>query len=77
MDRQRPAIDRDIPTIDEPTRTAMAFSHLADNGRALALYGRTEARPRRTIERAEAQLNALQTKRINKKLRIEPNRAAA
>ena len=77
MDRQRPTIDHDIRTIDEPTRTAMAFSHLADNGSALALYGRTEARLRRTIERAEAQLNALQTKRINKKLRIEPKPAAA
>jgi hypothetical protein len=77
MDRQRPTVDRNSAAIDEPTRTAMAFNHLADSGSALALYGRTEARLRRTIERAEAQLNLLQAKRKNKKLRIEPEPFAA
>lgn len=72
MDRQRPEIDLDIAGIDEPTRAAMAFTQLVDNSHALAMYGRSETRLRRTIDRAEAQLNLLQIRRLRKKHQNEP-----
>ena len=77
MDRQRPDVDCDAALIDEPTRAAMAFTHMADHSSALALYGRTETRLRRAIDRAEAQLNLLQTRRKTKKQQIEPEPLAA
>jgi hypothetical protein len=75
IDRQRAGLSAKHKSLDEGTRAALAFSHLADNGHALAMFGRYEARQRRVIERAEAQLNLLQTLRLRKKREIEPKAA--
>jgi hypothetical protein len=61
MDRQREVVNREFVKIDEATRTALAFSFLADEGRALITIGRQEARHRRTIDRATDRLLALKS----------------
>ena len=63
MDLQRSGIDARYSRIDEPTRSALAFNALSDNGRALAMYGRYESRLRRIIDRATAELRRLQEER--------------
>ena len=59
MDRQREAVSREFVRIDEATRTALAFSALAGDGRALITMGRAETRHRRTLDRATDHLLAL------------------
>jgi hypothetical protein len=58
-----PPVEAEFVVIDEPTRAAVAFAHMADHSSALAMYGRSESRLRRAKERAEAQINLLQTRR--------------
>ena len=63
MDLQRGGIEARYSRIDEPTRCALAFNALSENGRALAMYGRYESRLRRIIDRATAELRRLQAER--------------
>jgi hypothetical protein len=63
MDRQRANVDSLYSQIDEPTRCALAFNALVDNGRAITTYGRYETRLRRIIDRAAAELRRLWSER--------------
>ncbi len=69
MDRQAAQIAKQYKAIDEPTRVARAIRSLAA-GWPYALVGRTEARLRRTLSRACAELDRLQFAR--KKVTNEP-----
>ena len=63
MDLDREALDGSYARLDEPTRCALAFNTLSENGRALVSYGRYESRLRRIIDRASAELRRLRAER--------------
>ncbi|MGH9628412.1 MAG: hypothetical protein ACRD7E_08760 [Bryobacteraceae bacterium] len=63
MDRQRAHVEEHYARIDEPSRCALAFNALADAGRSLGILSRHEARLRRAIDRAGAELLRLQLQR--------------
>jgi hypothetical protein len=56
MDRQEEDIEKDFSHIDEPTRTAVAYTSLANNSNTLSLYLRYESTFRRSFDRALANL---------------------
>jgi hypothetical protein len=56
MDRQEEDIEKDFSHIDEPTRTAVAYTALADKSNTLALYLRYESTFRRSFDRALSNL---------------------
>lgn len=63
VDEQREAIDEKYSKIDEAARCSVAVGNLVENGSALAHYSRHEARLRRTIRQATAELRQLQAER--------------
>ena len=63
MDRQRDALNQEFNSIDECTRTALAYSALADEGRTLVVLGRSETRYRRAIDHATDKLLALRSQK--------------
>ena len=63
MDRQRDSIRDEFKNIDECTRTAIAYSTLADEGRTLVTIGRSETRYRRAIQNATDRLLALKSEK--------------
>ena len=66
IDRQRVAIKQEFKSIDPCTRTAIAYSTLADEGRTLVTIGRSETRYRRAIDRATDKLLLLKSQKIEK-----------
>ena len=56
VDQQRESVTQEFTKIDEPTRTALAYSALANEGRTLVVMGRSETRYRRAIDRATDKL---------------------
>jgi hypothetical protein len=60
MDRQRADIAERYVTMDEPTRTMLAFTSLVEEGPGLTALDRYETRLQRTIQRASAELRELQ-----------------
>jgi hypothetical protein len=69
MDRMAGEIDATYERIDPPTRLALAFSRLADNGRALSTLERYQSRIQRDYYRAAAELEYLQNRRA---IRVDP-----
>jgi hypothetical protein len=72
IDRQRPELTQTSPELDESTRAHLAVTALTDSGRTLTWYSRHEARLRRAVERATAQLRYLQSARENFRNEPEP-----
>ena len=66
MDRQRDTLNQEFKSIDECTRTALAYSALADEGRTLVVLGRSETRYRRAIDRATDKLLAVRSQNQEK-----------
>ena len=66
IDRQREAISEEFKTIDQCTRTALAYSALANEGRTLVTMGRAESRFRRAIDRATDRLLQLKSEKEQK-----------
>jgi hypothetical protein len=66
IDRQRDAIKQEFKSIDECTRTALAYTTLADEGRTLVTFGRSETRYRRAIDRATDKLLLLKSRKYEK-----------
>jgi hypothetical protein len=78
VDRQRKAVEAEFIKTDEPTRCALAFAKLTGEGPSFTALDRHEARLRRTIEKATAQLEALQKARKERETEIcrdEPENA--
>ena len=63
MDRDAPAIEKELGAFDEPVRSAVAFTHMSDGSLFLDNMHRYETRFTRQIDRAAARLSALQEKR--------------
>jgi hypothetical protein len=63
LDAQRAEVDQAYSAITPDVRTALAFTKLADESRALALIGRYEARYSRQFHRALKALKELQANR--------------
>jgi hypothetical protein len=63
LDAQRAEVDQAYSAITPDVRTALAFTKLADESRALALIGRYEARYSRQFHRALKALKELQSNR--------------
>jgi hypothetical protein len=66
MDRDAPALHKEIGPCDEPVRTAVAFTHIAGESFFLDNMHRNETRFSRMIDRAAARLTALQERRLRK-----------
>jgi hypothetical protein len=66
MDRDAPALQKELRSFDEPVRAAVALTHMSDESRFLGNLHTDEVRFSRQIDRASKRLAFLQEKRAAK-----------
>ena len=66
MDRDAPALEKELHEFDEPVRSAVALTHMSDDSLFLDNMHRYETRFTRQIDRAAGRLQYLQEKRLRR-----------
>jgi hypothetical protein len=73
MDRDAPALEKELHAFDEPVRSAVALTPIAGESLFLDKMHRYETRFTRQIDRAAARLGALQEERLGCNAQPQPH----